>query len=87
MTRRLLMASAAAFLSSCSREDRDCYPNMELGAVYEIRVLEEWSRESQFAWPPNTDRAVEPYQRCNGADGLRTGTSFRVRLTGRQYLP
>jgi len=75
-------------LTSCHpREDRDCYPNMALGAEYEIRVLEAWSRESQFTWPPNTDRLVEPYPHCDGADGLRAGGSFRIRLTQRQYMP
>lgn len=85
--RLLLTASAAALLTSCSREDRDCYPNMELGAAYEVRVLEQWSEESSFRWPPHTDTSVTPYPRCNGFDGLQAGASFRIRLTRRTYAP
>lgn len=74
-------------MPACAREDRDCYPAMQLGAVYEIRVVEQWSEDSPLRWQPNVDRLVRPYPRCDGFDGLRAGMSFHIRLTHRQYAP
>ena len=76
-------------ISSCwlTPQDRDCYGGLELDGLYEIRVIEQWSEDSQFRWPQFTSDWVNPYPRCNGADGLVAGTTFRVRLVQRRYPP
>ena len=85
----VLTAACCVLTSSCwwAPQDRDCYGGLELNGLYEIRVIEQWSEDSQFRWPPFSSDWVTPYPRCNGADGLVAGTTFHVRLVERRYPP
>lgn len=87
--RPLALLITCPLISSCwlTPQDRDCYGGLELDGLYEIRVIEQWSEDSQFVWPPYVQDLVSSPSACNGEDGLVAGTSFRIRLVQRRYPP
>lgn len=59
---------------------RVCEPGLEVGSVYEVRILEPWNEDSRFEYIPRPE-AMGPS--CESLDAIGALASIRWRITAR----